>query len=654
MLTYFRFIAISFFLTVALTGFSQNTKIKYGKVNKEDFSYQDEALFKDASAVVLSDVGEASFIYSTSFKLFVKRHIRIKILNENGLEEANRAISYYSKDNIQKIIKVRAQTSNLSLNGKIEKQSLSSKDIYEIDESDGWSQLRLAFPSVQVGSIIEFTYTTVSENIVFLKNWNFQSDLPTVYSEFSALIPESLDYNILYQGGRLIRKYGSQTTNKWTLNNLSAIDYEEAYTTTPLDYMERMRFQLSGYYTSDATSDLVGSGLKFKSLRLTWGELGKELLADVKIRSYLRNSKKQSELASQISSSSEGNREKISKIYSFIQKELKWNLDLGRYPKHSFKELLDKKSGSSADLNLLLVGLLKIAGFEARPALISTRKHGKVFKEYPLLSQFNNLVAYVRVGEEDQLIDVTGRLLPFNVLPKRDLNGLAIVLTDDETKWVNIVPRFSNKQSKVITMDMNDGENIQYNLNVKSEGYFAKNSRQLAIKHGDSYLGEMLSSDFSDFKEEDVALTGLYELNSPFVLKSSFSSSENLDLAEEYAYLQLSWAGMYSENPFKQENRIYPINFGSPFSRNTVITIKLPSGYELQEAPESTFVKLPGDKGSFRYQISNHDPSKIQISSQFKINKAQISQRYYSHVRQLYDLAIAKFSEQIVLKVVSE
>ena len=44
-------------------------------------------------------------------------------------------------------------------------------------------------------------------------------------------------------------------------------------------------------------------------------------------------------------------------------------------------------------LQILLVSMLRDVGLEAHPVLISTRSHGQVVQVYPLLSQFNDVLA---------------------------------------------------------------------------------------------------------------------------------------------------------------------------------------------------------------------------------------------------------------------
>src|SRR5690606_956903 len=55
------------------------------------------------------------------------------------------------------------------------------------------------FPNVQDGSILEYRYTIVSPFFYDLDGWEFQHELPTVYSLFQTVLPDNFKYNkILY------------------------------------------------------------------------------------------------------------------------------------------------------------------------------------------------------------------------------------------------------------------------------------------------------------------------------------------------------------------------------------------------------------------------------------------------------------------------
>ena len=64
-------------------------------------------------------------------------------------------------------------------------------------------------------------------------------------------------------------------------------------------------------------------------------------------------------------------------------------------------------SGNSATVNFALISLLRYMGLEAWPLLISTRSNGPIFKDFPLVYQFNHAICHVKVNGKEYILDAT-------------------------------------------------------------------------------------------------------------------------------------------------------------------------------------------------------------------------------------------------------
>src|SRR5690349_16802474 len=95
--------------------------VKFGKVTEEDLQRKIYSLDSNASAVVLSDRGEASIKGNTKgwFSVLIKRHRVVHILNKNGYDESKVTVSLYSQGGSEEIMNgLKAVTYNLE-GGKI-------------------------------------------------------------------------------------------------------------------------------------------------------------------------------------------------------------------------------------------------------------------------------------------------------------------------------------------------------------------------------------------------------------------------------------------------------------------------------------------------------------------------------------------------------
>ncbi|RZK18649.1 MAG: transglutaminase domain-containing protein [Pedobacter sp.] len=110
---------------------------------------------------------------------------------------------------------------------------------------------------------------------------------------------------------------------------------------------------------------------------------------------------------------------KAKAIYNYIKKQVKWDNYYGIYSADNIKKSLDNRSGNTADINLNLIAALSAANLDAEAIILSTRENGTINKLYPVISDFNYVVAKVNIGEKSYLLDATEPLLPFGLLPLR-------------------------------------------------------------------------------------------------------------------------------------------------------------------------------------------------------------------------------------------
>src|SRR5437763_5444431 len=133
-----------------------------GSYSTHDFQITDCEFDKGANAMVLVD--EARSDYNEVHNLVTVHHIKIKILKEKGLENANIDIPFYSRDAFEYIDDVHAITINMLPNGNIETRAVDAKSIYTEKTSPYWSRIKFTFPAVAVGSVLEYTYRSTMKH----------------------------------------------------------------------------------------------------------------------------------------------------------------------------------------------------------------------------------------------------------------------------------------------------------------------------------------------------------------------------------------------------------------------------------------------------------------------------------------------------------
>ena len=88
--------------------------------------------------------------------------------------------------------------------------------MYEEKINDNWFQKKFVFPNVKSGSIIEYEYEIVSPFKFNLVDWEFQSELPTLYSEYKVFMVPFYEY---VSSAQQIKKFDIQTSIVGKRNN---------------------------------------------------------------------------------------------------------------------------------------------------------------------------------------------------------------------------------------------------------------------------------------------------------------------------------------------------------------------------------------------------------------------------------------------------
>jgi hypothetical protein len=139
------------------------------------------------------------------------------------------------------------------------------------------------------------------------------------------------------------------------------------------------------------------------------------------------------------------------------------------------------------------------------------------------------------------------------------------------------------------------------------------------------------------------------DLSKSIVENYSFTSKNNVEIINDKMYFSPLLHFTLKENPFKQETRLYPIDFVFPHQDKYSISIEIPEGYAVETLPESKAIGMSDNKVVYKYTIS-HSGNQIQLLYTFEVNSAVIEPELYQEVKAFYKDMFEKQSEKIVLK----
>ncbi len=630
-------------LMVSSLAKAQESPSKFGEISKKNLEMTIYPKDSSAGAVVLMDWGYVNFDYN--FEVQLQRHIRIKILNSTKFDLADIKIPHYRKDRVEKL---EAATYNL-VNCEIVADELDKDDIFVDNYNEYTKHTSFALKNVREGSIIEYTYRVNYGSFSQIPPWYFQREIPTMHSEYYVELPEAFEYkkvmrgyipladavtskkNMRYQGSTIML-----TTQHYVAKDVPAF-ISEPHLTTKEDYISKIYFELYAI-------NIPGSAYN-RYMPNSYGDLAYNLAKDEDFGKRLEKGRFLRDETEKITAGLSDDLEKTKAIYHFVQEEFEVDVD---FEETNYKKIFDERRGYSMDLNFILIMMLKEAGIETEPVVISTRQHGLVHPLYPSFRNFNYVLALATIGEESYLLDASDKFLDFNNIGSKCLNGQGLVVSETNPRWINLRPTMSNMKMTTANCTLSEDGTMHADIKIDRQGYIAMNFKRDRDDEDDEYL--------KDFKEthtgweiEKHEISGLESREESLVEKYSFTSEEHAESLGDIIYINPMVIGRYEENPFKLEERIYPVNYGAPVKEVISYSIDIPEGYLVDELPQPVAVALPDNAGKFLYSVSAVG-NKIMVNSQFLINKVEFSTEEYPYLRAFYSQIVAKQAEQVVLK----
>ncbi|WP_226389094.1 DUF3857 domain-containing protein [Penaeicola halotolerans] len=613
--------------------------LKWGKISQEEIDYKTVDFEPDAGAVVLAEQGVTSII---SGKVLTDYHFRKKVLSENGKDIGDVVISYNSGS--RKINGLKAHIITFE-GGKENVIELKKKDFFETEVGDGFKEIRFTFPNVNPGAIIEYTYKEVSDNLTFINGWTFQNDIPTLRSTYEFQRDQNLDYRVSFQGYNLaVSGQMQKKESKWELTNLPSMK-PEPYMNNFRDYLDVIKFQLAGY-TTVVGGNSYESPLEYKSFIATWDQLAKELLSIDTYDSYVGNNSVTRSLAKDLVLEGESTYEKMKFAHKYVLENFEFDGDEGIIPSRRLKDVLEAKRGSQVELNMVLVAILKAHGITSSPVLISSKGNGSsVLSTYPFINQFDALILTAVHDGDFIFFDTTDDDLPFGSIPLKYAVEKGFIMRDQNSILLDINTQVRSGRASMNQISFEDGKEKHDNL-LRLSGY----DGFIAMKRMKKVTDEELQKEVMSEENKNTATNFIASKNqvneNTFDLKWSFSKEfEGDDIVYVNPFEDEKW----DENPFKNDTRLFPVDFNYLMSDTYTSIIKIPDGYELDDYPENQAIKIVDNLGTFYYQVSELDGT-VTVSAKVIFNAIIFPPAYYPYLKSFLDNVVSKLKEPLVFK----
>jgi hypothetical protein len=303
----------------------------------------------------------------------------------------------------------------------------------------------------------------------------------------------------------------------------------------------------------------------------------------------------------------------------------------------------------------LLISLLKAAGIESYPALVSTKGHRSLLTKMPKVKQFDHVVVAVPLNGEYIWLDPACRNCKFGQLPFEDQKAYALVVKPQ-------------KGELIITPETEEGENLTrtfWEIKLNSDG---SASGSLIIQAtGQEELAFRASLTELNPQRRRKALTRFLSswLVNPHLMGYEF---KNFEESDSNIYIQASFVA--EGFGVKDQNNLFlPVNlntqnylniiFPHPQRNSAVVfdyklinvdemMVELPGALQVEHLPQDALLDESFGLFESTYQVRE---DRIVHKRVFIRKELFIPVDDYTRLKQFYDRAAEEDNNKVILKI---
>jgi hypothetical protein len=647
---------------------------KFGKVSIEELKEKSHQVDPEANGAILYRSYRTIFKYNNDVGFYAVTEVKekIKIYTKEGLDLANIEVPLYigngSKD---KLSNLKAFTYNLE-NESVVKTKLTNDGIFNNEVSEFLEVRKFVFPKVKEGSVLEYEYTVSTPFIGNLDPYYFQELIPVDKVVVTFWAPEYMKFKLHRKGWYPFRieeeekrdfieyKYLSNRTNtstgvrkgttltdrlefQSTVYKISLSDVEpiipEPFVSNLSNFRSGLQFELN--YTKFPNSPL-------EMYSTSWSEVVKNIYGSKHFGEQLDNKRLFKKLLPNMTSLESSDAQKITDIYGYVRNNFAWNDNYQIYTSDDLSKLIKEKSGNCSDINLLLVGLLRAAGLEANPILISSKRNG--IPIFPSRTGFDYVVAGIGQSSYPFILDAANKSSAPQLLDKQLLNWNGKLIKDDGTFIdVNLSPKNTANHTALIDITFDNDLQVAGDSKARFTGHLAQEIRQKYFEQSKTDQIKIVQSQFGNLEVDELSFKDLENVMKPLTVNYSFSDESIAEEITGKIYINPLAHVAIKNNLFVAESRKYPIDFEYPKEERFIVSWQLPEGYKVESLPEHLEVNLKNGLASYKYDIQEMGDI-VKVSVLRTLNRSLVGADSYQDLQAYFKMIVEKEAEKIVLK----
>ena len=635
---------------------------KFGKPTMEEMNMTEYAQDPEADAVVLMQSCDVIYRMTSMYDMTITYdyRIRIKVLKDEGKKYGDFAISYYVDDagkHLEEFSEFSAASYNLNEKGKVEATKVTPQLIRDEKVGEHHMLRKFSVPMVQKGSAIEVRYRLFSTRFYNIYDYEMQKDIPIIYQRYFMEIPAVLIFNVeaplklsnvksnTYIGKVNIGNGADARSMKTCNSNCYEVEAFNMPALRDVPYVWNI-----DDYAAKVVCDLKTTQFPNNAaynVGMTWEQADKLILDQDEIGTHLNDkSKLKDELAASGISNIANEDERIGAAVRFVASHVAWNGNYGNVPEFA-STIVKKKSGSTADVNMMLINVFNDLGFTSYPVYISTRRHGRL-PIHPTANAFNTFIVAVETAHGTCYVDGTDPYGAINVLsPNLYVSTGRKIGKKIAGSWVDLTKLAQHRTVHMSNIEVSADGSVTGDVSTQ---YVMNSAREFKLdyhKAKDSIDYVHTLQEKSGIIIDSIGITGKNDYGT--VVKRMVKFHKSVETTDDHIYVSPFVFNPIGDSPFKEERRELPIEMPTPVTVNYYVDVKIPEGYEAEETPKSYELTLPNRSMTVK-MVCNKKEDIVRLSYSFISKRMKYESEEYSAVKKLYDMASQSMGDMIVFK----
>lgn len=552
---------------------------------------------------------------SSAGELSLKHYVRIKIFTERGKDDFSKHNIYFNKGTRIKDVEARVTKPDGSV------VMLKKEDVLEreIAKKNGLKVLvkSFAIPSLEIGSILEYQYKEIIEDVAANMRLIFQREVPI----------ETVSYYVKPYSGDRAMLYSS-----FNVGNTRFVDDKDGFkrvtmTNVPAFHEEpdmlpenEVKSWMYIYYTREPP----------KTLNDYWSPISKALFEAG--RSSMKPNDEITAAAKQAIEGAATDEEKVHKIHAYVKTQIR-NItyasnvtDDEKKKAQRSKTAIDTfklKMGSSNDIDTLFGAMVRSVGFDARVAVSGNRSE-MIFNPKVTVASLmmaSSCVA-VKIGSEWQFFSPAEFHVPYGMLGWVEEDQFALISDPKEPIWkkIPLSPAEASLEKRSGKFRILDDGTLEGEGRIEFTGHLAELQKEQNRKDSqderEKSLKKLVRSNILGTAEIDsVKMENIDDPEKPVLFTFKIRVPGYGSRTGKRLFFQPNVFERSSKPRFTASTRKYEIYFDYPFSESDDIIIELPNGFTLEspdvpapiEDPQrigrhQTLMTLSGDKRTLNYK----------------------------------------------------